>query len=164
VNQIYFILEWHSTCFGRSFHPSSAVQDCTYSNQTDTATCLLTGISVCTVLNCWWWMERLSETCRGHSTRFGKFDTLMHLVGVIIEIILWWTGLWTSNLFHIHCYGIQYSISCSTYLLLNVLHIRVRLYFLAIWIKLHFFYASVPLTQQKYTLLTTKLPPVLSPM
>jgi len=30
--QIYFILEWHSTCFGRSFRPSPAVQDCTYSN------------------------------------------------------------------------------------------------------------------------------------
>jgi len=26
--QIYFILEWHSTCFGRSFRPSSGVQDC----------------------------------------------------------------------------------------------------------------------------------------
>jgi len=25
--QIYFILEWHSTCFGRSFRPSSVVQD-----------------------------------------------------------------------------------------------------------------------------------------
>jgi len=31
--QIYFILELHSTCFGRSFSPSSAVQDCTYSNR-----------------------------------------------------------------------------------------------------------------------------------
>jgi len=39
--QIYFILEWHSACFGCSFRPSSAVQDCTYSNQTDTAVCLL---------------------------------------------------------------------------------------------------------------------------
>ena len=28
-----FILEWHSTCFGRSFRPSSGVQDCTYSNR-----------------------------------------------------------------------------------------------------------------------------------
>ena len=28
-----FTLEWHSTCFGRSFHPSSGVQDCTYSNR-----------------------------------------------------------------------------------------------------------------------------------
>ena len=28
-----FILERHSTCFGRSFLPSSAVQDCTYSNR-----------------------------------------------------------------------------------------------------------------------------------
>ena len=29
---IYFILEWHSTCFRRSFCLSSGVQDCTYSN------------------------------------------------------------------------------------------------------------------------------------
>jgi len=26
-----FILNWQSTCFGRSFRPSSGVQDCTYS-------------------------------------------------------------------------------------------------------------------------------------
>jgi len=31
--QIYFILQWHSTCFGRFFHPLSGVQDCTYSNR-----------------------------------------------------------------------------------------------------------------------------------
>ena len=29
----YFILEWHSTCLGWSFCPSSVVQDCTYSNK-----------------------------------------------------------------------------------------------------------------------------------
>jgi hypothetical protein len=41
--QIYFILEWHSTCFGRSFRPSSGVQDCTYSNRhlSDRYCCLL---------------------------------------------------------------------------------------------------------------------------
>jgi len=38
---IKFILEWHSTCFGRSFRPSSGVQDCTYSNKQDTAVCWL---------------------------------------------------------------------------------------------------------------------------
>jgi len=31
--QICFILEWQSTCFGRSFCPSSGVKDCTYSNR-----------------------------------------------------------------------------------------------------------------------------------
>ena len=31
--QIYFILEWHSMCSGRSFRPSSGVQDCTYSDR-----------------------------------------------------------------------------------------------------------------------------------
>jgi len=29
----YFILDWNSTCFGRSFRPSSGVRDCTYSNR-----------------------------------------------------------------------------------------------------------------------------------
>ena len=29
-SQTYFILEQNSTCFGRSFRPSSGVQDCTY--------------------------------------------------------------------------------------------------------------------------------------
>jgi len=33
MSQIYFILEWHSTCFGRSFRPSSGVKDCTYCNR-----------------------------------------------------------------------------------------------------------------------------------
>ena len=45
--QIYFIFEWHCTCFGRSFRPSPAVQDCTYSNQTDTADCLLVSRQQC---------------------------------------------------------------------------------------------------------------------
>ena len=31
--QIYFILEWNSTCFGRSFRPSSVPQNRTYSNR-----------------------------------------------------------------------------------------------------------------------------------
>jgi hypothetical protein len=30
--QNYFILEWHCTRFGRSFRPSSGVQNCTYSS------------------------------------------------------------------------------------------------------------------------------------
>ena len=29
----YFIFQWHSTCFGRSFRPASEVQDCTYRNR-----------------------------------------------------------------------------------------------------------------------------------
>ena len=33
LSPIYFILERHSTSFGRSFRPSSEVQDCTYSNR-----------------------------------------------------------------------------------------------------------------------------------
>ena len=48
--QIYFISEWHPTYFGQSFCPSSAVQDCTYSNRymSDTAVCLL-ACSICLV-------------------------------------------------------------------------------------------------------------------
>ena len=56
--QIYFILEWHSTCFGRSFRPSSWVQDCT------AISFWQMPVAVCTVLNSWWWTERPSETCR----------------------------------------------------------------------------------------------------
>ena len=41
-----FILERYSTCVGRSFRPSSAVQYCTYSCQTDTAVCLQSAVSV----------------------------------------------------------------------------------------------------------------------
>jgi len=29
----YFILKCHTTCFGRSFRPSSGVEDCTYRNR-----------------------------------------------------------------------------------------------------------------------------------
>ena len=31
ISQIYFILEQHSTCFGRSLRPSSGVSNCTHS-------------------------------------------------------------------------------------------------------------------------------------
>jgi len=33
VYQIYFILEWHSICFGRSFRLSSGFQDSAYNNR-----------------------------------------------------------------------------------------------------------------------------------
>ena len=60
--RIYFILEWHSTCFGRSFRSSSGVQDCTYSKRHLSVWQM--PLAVCTVLNSWWWTERPSETCR----------------------------------------------------------------------------------------------------
>ena len=76
MSQIYFILEWHSPCFGQSFRPSSGVHDCTYSNRhmTNRYCCLLASrqtavsvwhipVAVCTVLNSCWWTERPSETC-----------------------------------------------------------------------------------------------------
>jgi hypothetical protein len=67
---IFEFLEYHSACFGWSFCPSSGVQDCTHSIRYMSyrlADCLLAGHEmelVCTVLNSWWWMERLSEICR----------------------------------------------------------------------------------------------------
>ena len=64
-------------CFGRSFRPSSGVQDCTYSYRhlSNRYSCLLASkqtavsvwqmlVAVCTVLNSWWRTERSSETCR----------------------------------------------------------------------------------------------------
>jgi hypothetical protein len=72
-----FIAAWHSTCFVRSFRPSSGVQDCTYSNRymSERYGYLLASkqvavpvwhmpVAVCTVLNSWWWTERPYETCR----------------------------------------------------------------------------------------------------
>ena len=43
-------LEWHSTCFGRSFRPSSAVEDCTYNNSKQTAVSVWhMSFALCTV-------------------------------------------------------------------------------------------------------------------
>jgi len=77
MSQIYFILEWHSTCFGRSFHPSSGFEDPTYSNRyMSNRYCWLlaskqsavsvwhTPVAVFTVFKSLWWTERPSETCR----------------------------------------------------------------------------------------------------
>ena len=74
-NLFYFGMTF--TCFGRSFRPSSGVQDCTYSNRhmSNRYCCLLAPsrqqylfwhvpVAVCTVLNPWWWTERPSEACR----------------------------------------------------------------------------------------------------
>jgi len=41
-------------------------------------------IAVCTVKNCWWWTEEMSETCRVLFQN--KFEKLVHLVGFIIRI------------------------------------------------------------------------------
>jgi len=52
-----FILVKRSTCFGRSFHPSSGVQDCTYSNRHMSNSCCYLLLAV---LSSWWWTERPS--------------------------------------------------------------------------------------------------------
>ena len=55
-----------------------------------------TLVAVCTVLNCWWWAERPSETCRVLLQK-NKFETLVHLVGFYYGNILRCAALWTSN-------------------------------------------------------------------
>jgi hypothetical protein len=81
--------EYHSTCFERSFRPSSEVQDCTHSIRYMSyrlVDCMLAStrwhsfhlvparqrstnlygiyLMLCVVSNSWWWTERPSETCR----------------------------------------------------------------------------------------------------
>jgi len=43
-----------------------------------------TGCAVCTVLDSWWWTEKLSETCRVLFQN--KFEKLVHLVGFMVKI------------------------------------------------------------------------------
>jgi hypothetical protein len=45
--------------------------------------CMTYTIAECTVNNCWWWTEELSETCRVSFQN--KFEKLVHLVGFIIR-------------------------------------------------------------------------------
>jgi hypothetical protein len=46
-------------------------------------TCMTYTIAECTVNDCWWWTEELSETCRVSFQN--KFEKLVHLVGFIIR-------------------------------------------------------------------------------
>ena len=93
--QIYFILEWHSTCFGRYFRPSSGVQDCTYSNQTDIAVCLLASRQQYLFDKCLLQYVQSYTPDDGRKDRpkyvecyskVNKFDTLVHLVGFTVGI------------------------------------------------------------------------------
>ena len=69
-----FILVKRSTCFRRSFHPSSGAQNCTYSNRymsnkqlllpAANSSCSTYTVAVCAILSSWRWTERPSETCR----------------------------------------------------------------------------------------------------
>ena len=57
-------------------------------------------VAVCTVLNCWWWTERPSETCSVIPEQ-NKFETLVRLVDFTIEMYctsqssLFWTAVGT---------------------------------------------------------------------
>jgi hypothetical protein len=46
-------------------------------------TCMTYTTAECTVNNCWWWTEELSEICRVSVQN--KFEKLVHLVGFIIR-------------------------------------------------------------------------------
>jgi hypothetical protein len=73
-------------------------------------TCMTYTIAVCTVKNCWWWKEELSETCR---FSFGnKFGKLMHLVVFIIRNLSRCTVTWTSKS-HYHVYR-RYQSLCGS--------------------------------------------------
>jgi hypothetical protein len=98
-----FILAWNSTCFGQFFRPSSGVYS-PYSQQWYMSYRFVESFRgepswYCSKavykpvwrmpllslrwINCWWWTEELSETCR--VTCQNKFVKLVHLDGFIIK-------------------------------------------------------------------------------
>jgi hypothetical protein len=93
-----FISEWNSTCFihctlsNGTCHTGlqtafeqdqdgTAVPSCSCCLK---AVCMTYTIAECTVNNCWWWTEELSETCR--VSYRNKFEKLVHLFAFIIRI------------------------------------------------------------------------------
>jgi hypothetical protein len=91
----WFILEWHSTCFGRSFRPSSGVQHCVYTN-THLSNQILLSASKQRAVSVWllyiqsWTADDGRKDRPKHvqcHSKINKFDTLMHLVRFAIEII-----------------------------------------------------------------------------
>ena len=62
----FILFKNDTTCFGRSFVPSSGVHDCTYSNghmSNSGISVWHMPVAVYTVMNFWWWTERPSKTC-----------------------------------------------------------------------------------------------------
>jgi len=80
TSNLFYFGMIHSTCFGQTFHPSSGVQDCTYSNRhlSNRYCCLLAS------------KTRLTQ-------RAWLTSKLVHLVDFTIEIILRCMSLWMSN-------------------------------------------------------------------
>jgi hypothetical protein len=123
--QIYFILEWRATCFGRSLRPSSGVQDCTYSN-----ICLLAsktgqtgcdwsfGLLVCdTVRSDWLWLVFWSSGLSYRSVRqvmtgvlvfwlvisFGQTGDDWRVGLLVCDTVRsdrWWLACWSSGLWY----------------------------------------------------------------
>jgi len=117
--QIYFILKWHCTCFGRSFCPSSGVQDCTYSNRhlSNRYCCLLASMESAVSV----WLLYVQSWTPGDGrkdhqkyaqchSKINKLDTSVRPVCFTIGIILRCTALWTSNLF----LYVEWYFDCST--------------------------------------------------
>jgi len=61
MHQFFEFIEYHSTCFGRSFRPSSGVQDCTYSVR-----CMSYRLVDCLLAGTGW---NYHSTCFGRSFR-----------------------------------------------------------------------------------------------
>jgi len=127
MNQfIKFILEWHYTCFDRSFRPSSGIQDCTNSNRhlPNRYCCLLASkqtavFDICLLLYVQSWTsddgrkDRLKHV--DYHSKINKLDTLVHLVGFTIEIILRCTALWTSDFSSCSDTNSQFAFCCFVY-------------------------------------------------
>ena len=88
-----FILNCHCTFFGRSFRPSSGVQDCAYSNRhmSNRHCCLLRQqclFDKCLLLYAQSWTpdDGRKDRPKHVEWHFKIIDTLVHLVGFTIEI------------------------------------------------------------------------------
>jgi hypothetical protein len=113
-----FILVKHSTCFGRSFRPSSGVQNCVYSNglcQTAADTCCyrrwdrtqfrlipeqVTSMTYTIACVQWKTPDDGQRNCPKHVGFHSKnkFEKLVHLVGFIARNVTQCTVTWKSNL------------------------------------------------------------------
>jgi hypothetical protein len=68
-------------------------------------TCMTYTVAVCTVKNCWWWTEELSETC--------SFIPKINLTNQFIQLVLLWEN--TSYVFRCLLHDLQadHCLTCS---------------------------------------------------
>jgi len=132
--QIYFILFWNDTLHVSdvlSVHhlEFQIVHTARGICQTDTALCLVAGtlasrqqylFDICLLLYVQYWTPDYGRKDRPkhvecHSKiklKLNKFDTLVHLVGFTVDIILQCTALWTSNPF-ILSYNLRFALQIA---------------------------------------------------